>query len=223
MLRKLFTLSAFGAAAYALVIRPWHQHWGATPPEADRTLPGDRLIPDVKWRATHAITIDAPPAAIWPWIVQIGQGRGGFYTYEFLENMMDLDIRNADRILPEHQALAVGDAIPLAPDGPALPVAEIEPNRYLLLHGDTRDDEGSAPDMGPGQYLNATWLFYLEDGPEGTTRLIERFQMDFNPSPLTWLFYRVFLEPGSFIMERGMLLGLKRRVEAAPKVQPQTA
>lgn len=205
-------------SSYQLVIRPWHLRWGATEAEVQQTLPGDDLVPQPKLNATHAITIRAPAAEIWPWLVQMGQGRGGFYSYDWIENLMGLNIHSADRIIPEFQRLEVGDILSLAPGfGPA--VAAIEPGRALVLHGDTRTGSTAAPVMKPGDYLNVSWVFFLNQADEGITRLIERFRLDYNPSLQTTLFDRIILEPGSFLMERKMLLGIKERVEAAPRQQ----
>lgn len=212
-------LTAAGAlAGYALLVRPWHLKWGATDDEAQQPLPGDELLPEPKLNATHAISIQARPADVWPWLVQIGQGRGGFYSYDWLENAMGLDIHSADRIRPELQDLSVGDVIPLSPDGMGVPVAILEPGRALVLHGDTRlPGEAAAPPMKPGDYLAVSWGFYLFAGAAGGTRLIERWRADWNPGFKNTLFYRVFLEPGAFLMERKMLLGIKERAEAGPQ------
>jgi hypothetical protein len=199
---------------YLLVIRPWHLRWGATADEAHRVLPGDDLVPQPKINATHAITIHAPIEQVWPWIVQIGYGRGGFYSYEFVENAMGLDIHNANRILPEHQSLNVGDVIPFAPSGFDVPVAIVEPPRVLVVHGDTRTGGSGAPKMRPGDYLSVAWSWHLEPIDGGTTRFVERWRLDFGPGLINTLAYRVFLEPGAFIMERKMLLGIKQRAEA---------
>lgn len=203
------------AASYLLVVRPWMLSWGATRDEINRLLPGDELLPDPELYATHAVTIHAPPSAIWPWLVQIGQGRGGFYSYDWIENLMGLDIHTADRILPEHQDIKVGDTIALAPQGFSVPVAILEPERALVLSGDTRNPgPGEAPPMRPGDFLAMTWGFYLVDRRDGTTRFIERWKMDWNPSLANSFFYRIFLEPGAFLMERKMILGIKQRAEA---------
>ena len=141
-------------ASYLFVVRPWMLSWGATEVETNHLLPGDELIPEPKLHATHAVNIQASPAAIWPWLVQLGQGRGGFYSYEWIENSMGLEIQNANRILPEHQNLKVGDTIPLAPDGFGVPVAILEAQRTLVLHGDTRQPgQGKAPPVKAGEYL----------------------------------------------------------------------
>jgi hypothetical protein len=208
-------------AVYALLIRPWHVKWGATDAEAAASLPGDSLVSHPKISATHAITVQGSAADAWPWLVQIGQGRAGFYSYEGVENLLGLNIHNSDRILPEYQDLKVGDVVPLAPDGAGVPVAFLEPNRSLVLGG-RFDAQTKGPltleDKSPGAYYEASWGFFLQPIDGHTTRLIERFRMDWGPETFANnLFYRGILEPGSFIMERRMLLGIKERVEVIPK------
>lgn len=217
-------LIAAKAAIYAWIVRPWHRRWGAAAEEVYRILPGDDLIPEPKLDTTHAVTINAPAEQVWPWLVQMGQGRGGFYTYAWLENMMGLEMENAERILPEHQDLNEGDTIPLAPDGIGLNVALLEPRRHLVLHGDTRIPGGSANELvAPDDYLATSWGFYLFPQPNGTTRLVERWKADYSPKLVNRVMYPVFLEPGAFVMERGMLLGLKERAErdGAPQMTAQ--
>jgi hypothetical protein len=206
-------------AVYALLIRPWHVKWGATDADVAASLPGDSLVSHPKISATHAITVQGSAADVWPWLVQIGQGRAGFYSYEGVENLLGLNIHNSDRILPEYQDLKVGDVVPLAPDGAGVPVAYLEPNRSLVLGG-RFDAQTKGPltleDKSPGAYYEASWDFFLQPLDGHTTRLIERFRMDWGPETFAnSLFYRGILEPGSFIMERRMLLGIKERVEAA--------
>lgn len=196
---------------YLMVIRPWHLKWGASANEVLRILPGDELIPQPKLDATHAITIHATREQVWPWLAQIGQGRGGFYSYEFIENAMGLDIHNADRILPEFQNPQVGEQLPLAEDF-GVPYAIVEPPRLLVVHGDTRTDAGGPP-MRPGDYLAVTWGWYLDEIDPQTTRLIERWRADWRPGPLNFFAYRVFLEPAAFVMQRKMLLGIKAHAE----------
>lgn len=200
-------------SAYRFVVRPWHLRWGATEVEVNGPLPGDDLVPTPKINATHAVTIGAPPEDVWPWIAQMGQGRGGFYSYDWIENLMGLSIHSANRVIPEYQHLERGDTIPLAPGGFGLPVVEVEPRRMLLLHGDTRDGSSPVPTR-PGDYMSASWLFLLDAASGGATRLVERFRADYNPSLTNDLFYRALLEPGSFIMQRKTLLGIKARAES---------
>ncbi len=207
MLIFLVTLFAF---------RPWHLRWGATDAEVNRRLPGDELVANPKWGATHAITIRASAEEVWSWLVQMGQGRGGFYSYDWLENLFGLDIHNADRIIQEFQHLKVGDTVRLFPGGGPT-VAVLEPGRALVLFGLIDPATGCSfkpTDKLPDNYFATGWGFYLDPIDARTTRLIERFQIDWNPpSFLNTLGNRVILEPASFVMERKMLLGIKQRAE----------
>jgi hypothetical protein len=210
----LSILATSGGAIYWKWIRPKHQRWGATDEEVSRTLAGDELLPNAQINVTHAVMIEATPAEIWPWLVQLGQGRGGFYSYDWIENAMGLDIPTATHILPEHQELKVGDIIPLASDGFGVPVAILEPERALVLHGDTRIPGRNAPPVKEGEFLAVTWGFYLFPQEDGTTRLVERWRTDWTPTLINDFAYRGFLEPGAFVMERKMLLTLKERAES---------
>jgi hypothetical protein len=145
--------------------------------------------------------------------VQLGQGRGGFYSYEFVENALGADIHNNDRIMPEFQDLKLGDQIPLAQGGFGIPVALIDPPRTLVLHGDTRVDPHGLPGLRPGDFFNGVWGWHLEPIDDATTRVIERWLADWNPSVQNFVLMRAFLEPGAFIMSRKMLLGIKQRAE----------
>jgi hypothetical protein len=209
-------VGAVAFAAYWHWLRPWHLRWGATEAEVRRALPGDELLPNPKFSATHAITIHAPVAEVWPWLAQIGQGRGGFYSYTWIENLLGCDIHNADRVHPEWQNLKAGNPILLHPKIPPVPAAIVEPGRVIVLHGETRQRPPSNL-VKPGDYVTTTWTFYIEPVDEHITRLIERFRSDYNSTPRNAFFYRVILEPGSFIMERKMLLGIKARAEGAAK------
>ncbi len=199
--------------AYIFLLRPRHLRWGATVAETAQTLPGDEFIPTPRLNTTHAITIYAPVEHVWPWLVQIGQGRGGFYSYDWLENLLGLDIHSAERILPEHQGLKVGDRIPLAPNGFGIPVVLLESKQMLVLHGDTRLDQAVRDMAVAGGYLATTWGWYLQALDRRTTRLVERFRCDWNPSFANQVLMHVVMEPVSFIMERKMLLGIKERAE----------
>lgn len=222
-------VGALAGVGYARFLRPWMLRWGAWEDELRLFLPGDELLPAPRLSSTHAITIHTPPYRLWPWLVQMGQGRGGFYTYDWIENLMGLQIHSADRVLAMYQDLKVGDTIPLAPGGFGLKVVYMEENRALVLHGDTRQDfasaqvgrsedaagapTGSGMPMRPGDFLAASWGFYIFETESGSTRLVERWKADWNGSLSNTLFYRAFLEPGAFIMQRGMLLGIKERAE----------
>lgn len=209
------------AAAYGLIVRPWHLRWGATESEVARALPGDGLVPSPKIAATHAITIRAAAAQVWPWIVQIGRGRGGFYSYDWIENLMGLKIRSADRVLPEFQKLKAGDVVPFEPGGHGPPVAAIEPNRYLVLGGRVDATNGAAFGVTrPDDAFVCSWTFFLEPAGDHATRLIERFRLDYRPGPRNTLFYRAVLEPGSFVMQRKMLLGIRERAERLAAAAP---
>ena len=200
-------LAGAAFAAYLSAIRPWLLHWGAAVPRA--SFPGDDLVARPRYVATRGVTIAAPPAAIWPWLVQIGQGRGGFYSYDWLENLVGCDIHSADRILPAFQRLAVGDRVRLEPEGRFdLTVAAVEPERALVLRTPGNPEENLAASVP-----FASWAFILEPINGRTTRLIARWRADYAPSLAGRLANHYLLEPIHFIMERKMLLGIKARAE----------
>lgn len=209
----LVAAGAAFVAVYTFVVRPWHMRWGTAPREVDRALPGDDVVPAPKFRATHAVTINASAAEVWPWIVQIGQGRGGFYSYDWIENAMGLGIHSANTINPEWQNLQAGDEVLLAEDV-GMPVVSVEQDRALVLGGKMDMPAEAQEAMGTeDNYFSGSWSFVLEPVAPDVTRLIERFQLDYPSTPLNTVFYRVLLEPVSFIMERKMLLGIKERAE----------
>ena len=212
-----------GAARIAacLVFRfalwPWYSRWGATDDEVKRRLPGDERVPHPKLTTTLAVSIRAPAADVWPWVAQIGQERGGLYSYELLENLIGCRIHNADRIMPEWQ-LTAGDAVRLGPKGyPLYKVVEVQPNRALVLAGaDPKTEQPFEPsDPMPAAYANSTWTFFVDEQAGGATRLISRNQLDYAPENfLNRLIWRWMTDPIGFVMTRKMLLGIKRRAEA---------
>lgn len=210
--------AAAAAAGYVLALRPRLLRWGATAQEAAGPLPGDELVPTPRLQSTRAVSIAAPPDAVWPWLVQMGSGRGGMYSYDLLENAVGLDMHSADRILPEFQQLAVGDVLPLSPGG-GVPVRRLEPGAVLALGGvmDPRTREVTAREGAQtGARLEMGWSFVLQPLGVGSTRLLSRTRYDYAPLTLG-IPLRVLLEPMQFVMERRMLLGIRSRVERRHK------
>ncbi len=194
-------IASVAAAAHVASYGMWRQwclDWGATSSEAHAALPGDELLVNPDLVATRAVGIDAPVGLVWPWLVQMGPGRAGAYTYDWIENLLGLNMHSADAIMPEFQRIAVGDAWKLGSRGPVLRVARLEPERALVV----RSDDG-----------NWVWAFVLEPD-HGATRLVSRNRIASPGSP--WLaraLTRYLMEPGSLVMERKMLLGIKERAE----------
>jgi hypothetical protein len=215
------TAAGMMAAVYRLVVRPWHIRWGATPGEVAEPMPGDDFIVDPNFNTTHAITVGAPPEAVWPWLAQMGQGRGGLYTYDWLENAMGLEIHSLDRIVPEFQDLKVGDIIALDKSGFGPEVASLEPARHMLL-------------TGRNESMDTSWAWTLSETEDGRTRLVARWRADYGFTDiltrdtlrrffqeprrtLAVVLMSAFMEPGQFLMERGMLRGIKKRAESAAR------
>lgn len=205
-----------GALLAAPVIRRSYNRRGATDDEVKRPLPGDRLVADPKLGYTRAITIDAPPEHVWPWLAQFGQGRGGFYSYDGLENLIGCGIHSVDRILPEHQALAVGDLVRSGRDAqPCWQVVEVEPPHHLVLVGAGTPAEPQVPevvDEVPDRgYVASTWQWVLEPLDGGRrTRLVVRQRLTYSPNQ-SWLWHVV--EPLNYVMEQRMLHGIRDRAE----------
>ena len=200
------------AAAYVLLARPRQLRWGTTGQEADAPLPGDDLIASPDLMATRAITVRAQADQVWPWIAQLGQGRGGFYSYDFLENIVGCDIHSADRLVPQWQDVEVGDQVRLAPEA-GLAVAFLERGRSLVLRGGVPMGNTAPP-------FDFTWAFVLRDEPDGTTRLLVRERYAY-----TRRWARLLVEPAaavSFVMTQKMLRGIRNRAERAPS-EPATS
>ncbi len=193
----LALLGVAGLGAYLTLIRPWTRSWGATGEETGETLPGDELVSDPGVSMTRALTIDAPVERVWPWLAQIGQDRGGFYSYTWLENLAGCHMRNADRVHPEWQDRSVGEGVPLHPlNAPKL--ARFDRNRSYAFEGG--------------------WYFNVKAIDDAHTRLIARTRV---PRGLPSLAYAIFVEAPHFIMERKMLLGIKARAEGSLRQAPR--
>jgi hypothetical protein len=194
-------VAAGTAAVYFRFLRDRHMNWGATAEEVDGELAGDELMPEADIVATRAVEIDALPSAIWPWLVQMGPGRGGAYTYAWIERRLGIDIENVDRVVPELQHLEVGDEIPMP--GYAMRVERLDRERAMVI----RSSDGA-------------WVWSFELRPtNGRTRLLSRNRFDTSSyRPRDWLGYAV-MEPGSWVMERKMLRTIKQRAERLARTQ----
>ena len=191
-----------GAAAYAKAWRPWQLRWGATDEEVARSLPGDEMVPTTTFNATRAISIGAPPERVWPWLVQVGTKRAGWYSYDLLDN---LGHRSARRIIPELQVLAAGDVVPMSPDGKqGINVCSLDPPHSMVwgTPGDT------------------SWVWQLDTQPDGTTRLITRIRSRIRWTPMSIAFSGL-IELGDFWMIRKMLHGLRERAEGGKEMVPR--
>ena len=189
-------LGSIGATAlvYQLLLRRPILKWGATEAEARARLPGDELLEEADGVATRAITINAPAAAVWPWIAQMGPApRGGAYTYDWIENLLRLDMHSVDRVLPEYQHPRVGDTLGYGKN--RMRTERVDPQQVLA----TRSQDG-----------NWVWSFILRE-QDGSTRLISRNR--FRLPSLTAKIGMLPMEPASLVMERKMLHGIKQRAE----------
>lgn len=206
------TLLGILQAAVILLTSPisrcWYKRWGATPAELASPLPGDNIVPTPRLSYTRAVTIQASAAEIWPWLVQMGQGRGGLYSYDGLENLIGCNIHSADRILPEFQDLKPGNHILFGPaekNFPGQVVLEIEPERSILM---------CALDPVTRQPVkSATWVFVLNQQADDNTRLLVRGRNGYEPTTLNHILWHI-VDSLNFVMERKMLLGIKNRVES---------
>ncbi len=194
---------------YAFLVRPWHLHRGSTKDEIQRSLPGDELVPTPRFVWNQAVTIHAPAAEVWPWVVQIGNQRAGWYSWDGIHRLLgvagsvDYEDRSADRIIPELQDLKVGDEIRMMPEDTGMPgykVVAIEPEQALVTHID--DENG------------ASWVWVLDPIDAESTRLIVRFRQKWAPGLMSLAFW-IGDELGSLVMQPKTLSGIKQRAEAA--------
>ena len=206
-MRRVLSAGVFAGIVGMLALRRT-RNWGASPDEINSELPGDDLVPEPADGTTLAVGIAAPADRVWRWLVQIGQDRGGMYSYDWLENVIGLGIRSADRVHEQWQHLAVGDRIVLVPrgwgplpDGYALTVARLEPGRAIVLR--------QAPPEHP---WNAVWTFVVEPRDATSCRLLSRSRAE-RPTAAGMRLANALLEPVATVMTRRMLLGIKQRAE----------
>ena len=228
-MRRFIVLAGAALSSIALVGflagRRLFSTWGVVPIEGQLTLPGDDLVPEPTMSDTRGITIDAPPSAVWPWLAQLGFGRGGWYSYD----AMDMKGSSADTILTEHQALAVGDTVPTDPHG-GFEVRVLEPERALVLVVDNeivarRPDQArinavSTPGLAAsGRFMQASmppefavsWAIVLQPLAGGRTRLIERVRAVYGSTTRGTRAFAPLLGFGVFLMTRRQMLGLAAR------------
>jgi hypothetical protein len=182
------------------VYRPWALTWGSTDAEIARSMPGDEVLEQPTFNATRAVTIEATPEEIWPWIVQIGYRRAGFYSYDSLDND---GIPSSERILPEYQDLEIGDLIPLT-NSANVRVTELEPPKSMVLVFEVS-----------GTWSNATWVWGLYPEDDSHTRLVTRLRANAKRTRS-----RILLDLGEIIMMRKCMLGIKRRAERESRGAP---
>jgi hypothetical protein len=214
MRRPAVTATLMAAAAAYAELQRLGRTYGATRDERRRELPGDRCCLRPQAITTHAITINAPPEHVWPWLVQMGWGRGGWYTARWVDTLLFPDNGpSADRLIPAWQRLKVGDRVL---DGPAekncaFVVCELEPRRHLVLHSRQHLPPGFEQRFGAS--IDWTWAFTLDPLPNHRTRFIVRSRLRLQPR---WVeaFYLAVIIPADFVMGRQMLHGVKRRAEA---------
>ncbi len=208
-------------ALYGTVVRSWMRNWGAADVEVSAELPGESTAATPHYQARRAITINAPAEVVWRWLIQIGQGRGGFYSYDWLENLFNLDIHSTDRIVPEFQALALGDFIAAEPNHVAgWRVTEIDTGKSLVLT--VSIEESASPDAPQldTDAFSGVWIFQLNPIDTSSCRLIADFRADFESGPLPAALLALLLEPVHFIMERKMLHGIRERAERSASDNP---
>jgi hypothetical protein len=226
--------SVAALCAYLFVIQPEVRKWSANAEEAQRPLPGDDLIPDARLQVTYAVTIEAPASKVWPWLVQMGYGRAGYYSYDrvdvALRKVLPVRARanggvpsadRTNRIVPELQHLEVGDVLPALPNAEGgFAVAALEPERSLVLGSYTyadlramREADFGAPK--PKFYWRTSWAFFLEELGRQTTRMLVRNRADYEPRLLMGPFARLIAAPLHFVMQRKQLISIKERAERA--------
>lgn len=206
------------AAGYRSVVRPWHERWGATDEEVRAPLPGDDLVVEPASQRTRAITVRAPASRVWPWVIQLGADRGGFYSYDWLENLFGLGIHSADRVVPEWQERAVGDLVYADAAGTGgWYVMQVVPEEVLVLQV---ANVAAGHPLGRDEQLRweFLWTFATQDQGDGTTRLLVRERVGFGCAATRVLMSPVGLV--SFVMTQKTMRGIKARAESAVRGSP---
>ena len=209
-LTRVAASSLTAVAVYALLLRRRQLQWGATAEEVEASLPGDELLPRPDLVATRAIDIRSTPEQVWPWLAQMGQGRGGLYSYDWLENLVGCRIHSADRVVPEWQDVAVGDEFRIHPDV-ALDVVQVQPPLALVVRGGV-SAAGRPTVDDPSAPYDFTWAFVLVPREATGTRLLVRERYAYRSRSARPLVETVSL--ASFVMTERMLRGVRDRAEA---------
>lgn len=191
------------AAAFLTFWLPYWRRWGATDAGMKRALPGDEIVPKPKGGYTHATTTNAPRKQVWLWVAQIAQERGGFYSYDFLENLVGCNIHSVENIILEYQHDEKSPGLKMHPKMLPMPIISTELERTLAFGGRIDPD------------TPVSWLFLLEDSGENSTRVITRWEYDHKPGIGCRIGYGIIMEPIACVMQRKMLLGIKKRAEQA--------
>jgi proline iminopeptidase len=205
---------------YATVVRPRLLRWGATADEVQRPYPADDLVPGGSRGSTMAVTIDAPPRQVWPWLVQMGHGRAGWYSWDRLDNF---GAHSADRIHPEWQDVSVGDRLQSTPDGSHwFDVAALDPERFLALRVafDVRGRQIASGGLRPPGYHESVWCFLLKELPGGRTRLVVTVYASGRERGVQALARLAFWEPAHWIMQRRQFTNLRRRADTPVATGP---
>jgi hypothetical protein len=214
-LARLVAVVAAATGVYAAAVRPRLVRWGATDDELEAPYPGRDLVPDGARSATMAVTINAPPERVWPWLVQMGTDRGGWYSWDRLDNF---GRRSADRLHPQWQQVRIGDRLVARPDGSQWwEVAALEPRRFLGLRMslDLRGRPFDPAGERPRHFTDSTWGFLLEELPDNRTRLVVSGYWALRPRWLRPVVSFVLLEPSHWVMQTRQFANLRRRTEDA--------
>jgi hypothetical protein len=210
---RITSTLGIAVATYALLVRPRLLRWGATKGEVEGSFPGADIIPGGKRIATMAVTIDAPPSAVWPWLVQMGYDRAGWYSWDRLDRAGK---PSSEHLHVEWQSIAVGDRLLSEPQGPHwFEVAALEPERFLGLRAamDLRGRQYDASGPRPRAFTDSLWAFHLRERPGNRTRLVVSGYTASRPRLFGAVTGFVFWEPAHWIMQMRQFRNLKRRAE----------